>query len=633
MTTPAAQKVLVLGPPSTGIKTYFTKLEQLQKKHSFNLVLTTDLFSNLDNNDDELNQLLSGSIKIPVQVYAAQGTGTLPDKVIAKVAASEEITTNLTVLPKSGLLTLASGLRIATLSGGSSSSANPFTASDIATLVSSVSPPAPPNSSLPAPPPKPADILLTSLCPSSLPLQSTVSLTPLEGREPESVYAKELDEAASAVRAKYHFFDAPGKFWEREAFVWPALEGAGAGGPRTFCRAIGLGAVGSKAGGKSLYAFNITPSVLPTPPTSYTPSPFHPSHTASAAQTAATLNGSSGPRGLKRPAPVNPEDVNEMGVPNYIFAGQGGQGGERKKGRNGGGERGGPPDHYTCHLCQQKGHWIQDCPEKEQRDMDRDSMRAARGMREGGAGGKPISPDDCWFCLSNPKVTKHLIASIGSEVYLTLPKGQVCSVDSSPVPGGGHVLLIPIAHYPTLRSIPTDLAPPVLEEVELYKQALKKCYASFGAEMVCFEVARAGARGGHAHVQICPIPASLTSEASSTFETQAQKYGYDLEEITSTSDFYAKANEDGKGCEYFKVDLPDGRSLVHWIKPGGNGAQQQGAGGPKGGFSLQFGRETLAILLHAPDRADWKKCVKDDQVEKKDCQEFKKAFKSFDPSM
>ncbi|MBZ6370464.1 MAG: hypothetical protein LBE44_00710 [Microbacterium hominis] len=95
--------------------------------------------------------------------------------------------------------------------------------------------------------------------------------------------------------------------------------------------------------------------------------------------------------------------------------------------------------------------------------------------------------------------------------------------------------------------------------------------------------------------------------------------------------------------------MPGGKSLVHWIK----------AGTP---FSLQFGRyhfpllfrvshnvpsaahpltsslgsslhrETVAVLLNAPDRADWKRCAKPDAEEKKDAQRFKQAFKSFDPS-
>ncbi|GAA6027014.1 hypothetical protein JCM8097_006041 [Rhodosporidiobolus ruineniae] len=611
---PKSQKVLVLGPPAAGLAAYFAKLSQLQTKHSFDLVLAQDCFSGIADDDDELAQLLKGDIKVPVQVYVAQGRATLPEKVKAKVDAGEEVAANLSVLPKAGLLTLASGLRLATLSGGTSSSPVPFTDSDITTLTSGVKPAAPANSSLPAPPQKPVDILLTHLCPSSLPLQSTKPLSRLADRKPEEVFAKELDDVASAARAKYHFVSAPGTFWEREPFVWPAPSGAGAG-ERSFCRALSLGEVGNKTKERSFYAFSITPSTPPTAPTTYTPSPFHASTTAAVSALAATMNGSHGPRGLKRPVSATDEDVNEMGVPNYIFGGV--DGGRREKK----GKGGPPPDHYTCHLCEQKGHWIQDCPEKEARDAERQSMRMQRGEGANRAAQKPISPDECWFCLSNPKVTKHLITSIGTEAYVTLPKGQVCSTDQSPVPGGGHVMIIPISHYETLRSIPADLAPPVLEEVALFKQALQTCYKSFGAEMVAWEVARKGGRGGHAHVQLCPIPSSLSSEAESTFTTEASKHGLDLVEITDTSAFYSPAEGDDKaGSDYFKVDLPGGKSFVHWIEPGKP-------------FSLQFGRETVAVLLRTPDRADWKKCTKDVGEEKKDTVRFKKAFEKFDPSL
>ncbi len=69
---------------------------------------------------------------------------------------------------------------------------------------------------------------------------------------------------------------------------------------------------------------------------------------------------------------------------------------------------------------------------------------------------------------------KHLIVSIGTECYLTLPKGQILptgkgvSKDLSPIPGGGHVLIVPITHYPTLHTIPPDLALPIVDEVEKY---------------------------------------------------------------------------------------------------------------------------------------------------------------------
>ena len=63
---------------------------------------------------------------------------------------------------------------------------------------------------------------------------------------------------------------------------------------------------------------------------------------------------------------------------------------------------------------------------------------------------------------------KHLIVAIGSECYVTLPKGQIIPTQSAAdhvdVPGGGHVLVVPITHYPTYSTIPSDLAPPIVEE-------------------------------------------------------------------------------------------------------------------------------------------------------------------------
>lgn len=53
-----------------------------------------------------------------------------------------------------------------------------------------------------------------------------------------------------------------------------------------------------------------------------------------------------------------------------------------------------------------------------------------------------------------------------------------------------------------MLSIPSELAVPIVEEVEKYKKALKECYASFGASMVTFEIGRTGGKGGHAHIQV-----------------------------------------------------------------------------------------------------------------------------------
>lgn len=63
-----------------------------------------------------------------------------------------------------------------------------------------------------------------------------------------------------------------------------------------------------------------------------------------------------------------------------------------------------------------------------------------------------------------------------------------------------------IAHYPTLLSVPADLAVPIISEIEQYKSGLRACYASYGASLLSFEVGRLSGKGGHAHVQVRDIP-------------------------------------------------------------------------------------------------------------------------------
>lgn len=176
-------------------------------------------------------------------------------------------------------------------------------------------------------------------------------------------------------------------------------------------------------------------------------------------------------------------------------------------------------------------------------------------------------------------LSKHLIVSIGTEVYLTLPKGQLPPTGDdvatpTHVPGGGHCLLIPVSHYPTLSTIPSSLAPSVLSELDTYKTALAKLYSQHGAVPVCFEVSRNSGRGagGHAHVQVIPVPEDKKDGVEEAFRAYGgMQMSWEKDPLGALSD----AAE--KGESYFRVDLPDGRKMVHILKQGRP-------------FNLQFGR-------------------------------------------
>lgn len=109
-----------------------------------------------------------------------------------------------------------------------------------------------------------------------------------------------------------------------------------------------------------------------------------------------------------------------------------------------------------------------------------------------------------------------------------------------------------------------------------YKVALRSLFAKHGAVPVFYEVARLGAKGGHAHVQAVPVPISLQNEIEAAFLKEGRPLGIDFE---SDADGALQACASG-ARSYFRVDLPDGRKLVHLMKDDVP-------------FSVQFGRYVL----------------------------------------
>ena len=81
------------------------------------------------------------------------------------------------------------------------------------------------------------------------------------------------------------------------------------------------------------------------------------------------------------------------------------------------------------------------------------------------------------------------------------------------------------------------------------------------------------AKGGHAHVQVVPIPNKLKNAVEETFKEEGRRSSITFEE---DPDEALRAAAGGRGG-YFRVDLPDGRKLVHLMRD-------------HGPFSIQFGR-------------------------------------------
>lgn len=83
-----------------------------------------------------------------------------------------------------------------------------------------------------------------------------------------------------------------------------------------------------------------------------------------------------------------------------------------------------------------------------------------------------------------------------------------------------------------------------------------------------------------------PIPKSRAGELEGMFRKAAKKEGWEFED--GDADSLLKG---GRGREFIKLDLPDGKSLVHFIQ---------------GKFNLQFARwvTSSASLPYTATRAD-----------------------------
>ncbi|KAG6814562.1 hypothetical protein H0H92_000090 [Tricholoma furcatifolium] len=675
-------KILAVGSTAGSIKDLFAKIKTIDAKHGkFDLVLCTgDFFGEVSDSEDETTKLLAGELEAPIDCYIMQGQRPLPEQVVEKFAKTGgELCPKVFLLSKSGIITTAHGLRIACLAG--TYDANFYASADAAPgflspffsshtleklLSNSLSKSANSQSykSLSAIQSSASfsqliDIFMTNVWPSAI---TELSNVPLPLPELASSGATELDETIRRIKPRYHFASAGGKppqFWEREPYVWDDEEGR-------VSRFIGLGAFGGEAPptGKKprwFYAFSITPNVSGS--------------TARPANASRNPFKELGSRPVKRPhEPAQGE--------NFIF---GDVRPPPKRSRLAQGEPGKPPPGYKCRRCESTEHFINDCPERAHppdgypghfvRDCPTRDEKGDTGGKKPKPGYSPINAHHTANVVSGEAESavlreklhrrnvgfasriltlressgtykileellmninrKHLIVGIGSECYVTLPKGQIIPTQSSAnsvaVPGGGHVLIVPITHFPTFTTLPPDLAGPIVNETEkynailtrlfihdvqsLYKSAIRAMYAKHGAVGVVFEVGLLRAKGGHAHVQAVPVPLKLKDKIENAFIQEGRQFGIDFEEDAEA----AMESCSGGNGSYFKVELPDGRKMVHLIRENVP-------------FNVQFGRQVLVNVMGIADRLDWRACMLPEDEDKADASAFKAAFAPFDPS-
>ncbi|MCJ1313965.1 hypothetical protein MMC25_007645 [Agyrium rufum] len=287
----------------------------------------------------------------------------------------------------------------------------------------------------------------------------------------------------------------------------------------------------------------------------------------------------------------------------------------------------------------------------------------------------PLNPSECFFCLSNPNASTHIVISIADDAYLTTAKGSLTTRKTFPsLSLPCHILIIPLAHYPTFASIPDpEIRTSAFNEMQRYRSALqtmvsKQSKGNLGA--VTWEISRE--RGVHVHWQFLAVERKMVErglvEAAFKVEAENEKYPSlktkDIGDGTKQEgDFFRvwiwmpsaeiqREKEDGErkielGEEIKSEDGGDDeekeeKRATNLDAKGDTGDNLQKDGVEKqlvlsinssSRFDLQYGRKVMAKLMGLEKRFDWRECAQSQEEEKQDADDFKKIFKDFDFSL
>ncbi|TPX37126.1 hypothetical protein SmJEL517_g00944 [Synchytrium microbalum] len=554
----ASIKILACGNVQNGdIKKFFNRITSINSKSGpFSLLLVVGDF--FGSNEDDIQDLLTNTISVPLPTYIMEGSSSFPTQVLEAIESSGEVCTNVFALERAGVITTSEGLKIASVYGTA-------TQTEISTMLEN------------SPSSLGVDILLTYEWPEKVASESYKG-----DAVPGS---REMAQIAVSHQPKYHFASNPSVFYEREPYSNQTANHS--------TRFLSLGAFGNSAKERWFYAMNLVPlaksNTKSAPLPNTTPCPY--------------------PTGTKkRPAPE------EDNGGSFFYGKRDGPKKQAKWEGWDGGSRG-IPENYVCNACGEKAtHYFKDCPMKLEKQQKVQEM-------QGRVNARPA--DQCWFCLSNPNLEKHLIVHIGEDAYVTMPKGPL-------IEHGGHLIILPIGHYPGTRAI-LDLtgdekeeADRAIQEIDSIKVALRTIYAGKHEQLVFFEIS--GGESGrlqHMHFQAVAVPPSIASNLDKAFTKDCATAGLSLLEDNqlpgNTSTPYVRIELENKVLTY----APSEQVMQSW-KAAQDAAARDGTRlKPGQRMDLQLPRAVLAYALGLERRINWKRCLVPENQEAEQAQRIK----------
>lgn len=207
---------------------------------------------------------------------------------------------------------------------------------------------------------------------------------------------------------------------------------------------------------------------------------------------------------------------------------------------------------------------------------------------------------DCWFCLANPKVQKHLILNIKNPVYITMAKGGI---------NEDHLLILPVKHAPSYAACPLDIQ----NTIERMIEVIRKMYRKQNKEILVWErwIPMKITQANHMQIQIVAVEPSLVDGHGFRVLEAASRRVLNNSPILSLNaleNIPEHVTESQTPYCYFEMvgdNTAMGRKVERYLITG-----------PGRPFPMNFCREIAAELLDVPDRVDWRKCQLEEDEEK-----------------
>ena len=243
------------------------KLSKLHKKQDFSFcIVVGDLFGDgsVEGQAEELEELLKGTLKLSLPTYFTVGDFPLPQRVIEKLEAGDEVCTNLFYLSRKGTYKTSDGIKMVTVGGNLVQSEASLTSglgkydplyleTETRTLFGAHS----------------TDILISNQWPAGI---TSGSSKPVSEQLRTDQGVQCLAELCSKVKPRYYFSSSPDAFWEREPFYHPVEYGS-FDKVGTYTRFVSLGSVTGPSK-EWFYAFKLDPKTEPPQPSDSTLTPF-----------------------------------------------------------------------------------------------------------------------------------------------------------------------------------------------------------------------------------------------------------------------------------------------------------------------------------------------------------------------